>query len=315
MDLHQKACKENDNNKKTTANLTIGISDLHLGHENFLCKTYWHTIDKLVNEISMLNSRYEWKNIFLITNGDVISGKFVYRNQHIQSHLQKDHDMIMYGSYILHLTVEKLERVLEKSIKIYIVIGNHEGKANQAHNFSVSIAHRLKAYGHNTLYASRYLIKNIADGFNVPDFNICAYHSFGNADYSSQSPSAIREFTRWHSQLAMYKRVIIQRFLVSHTHLLEYGRDVLGIIFDSLGGFMLWEKRMSFRKSGLIYYIFDENEEFSVRGVSGVHKQIKEMENKYLNIDNMKYVSDKMREAIQFEIELGLLQSDDYEPI
>ncbi len=146
------------------------------------------------------------------------------------------------------------------------------------------------------------------DGFDLPDYNVCAFHSWGNADYSSASPSVIREMTRAHSQFATYKNIIIQRFLCAHTHWLEIDRSVMGIRFDVTGGYQRWDKRISFRESGLLYYIYDENGIFEVKKVSGMKYQLNEQGGQDMHTKNMRFVADIMDDGIRYEIDIGLLK-------
>jgi len=108
--------------------------------------------------------------------------------------------------------------------------------------------------------------------------------------------------------MATYQRIIIDRFLVGHTHWLEIDRNVLGITVDVTGGFQLWEKTVSIRESGLVYYTIDEDGNFTVNKVSGLRKQIEEGKSQQLNTNNLRYVADLIDEGIQFEIDIGLLK-------
>lgn len=299
--------------KKIKSNLTMLISDLHLGHENCLYNTYWYTIDKMVKEIKMLNNRYDWNEIYLVVNGDLVSGTMIYRNQYLQNSLNKNEDVILFGSHILHLTINKLEEALGKKMKIFIITGTHEGAMKTLpHNFSIAIARRLGSYGHIVRYASNYLILNIANGLSKEEYNILGFHGWGSADYSSVTPSLVRELTRVHSQLSTEKGIIIQRFVVSHTHWLTIGHNVLGIKIDVTGGFQKWDRKISWRESGMLYYTYDEKEDFDVKGLSGLKKQLIEADSQRLHTNNMRYISDKLEEAIDHEIKIGLLKKKDF---
>jgi len=295
--------------KKKKINLTIGLSDLHFGHSNCLYETLQYCVDELVKKINLLKLEYELNKVFLILNGDVVSGTFVYRNQYLESQVQKNESIILGGAYLVYIIIKKIEEATKIPTKTFITIGNHEGWFKpHPENFSLGIARRLVSYGIDCRYVSSYLILNIGYGFENIEYNLCALHSWGGADYSAISPSVIRELTRAHSQMATYQRIIIDRFLVGHTHWLEIDRNVLGITVDVTGGFQLWEKTVSIRESGLVYYTIDEDGNFTVNKVSGLRKQIEEGKSQQLNTNNLRYVADLIDEGIQFEIDIGLLK-------
>lgn len=296
---------------KTKSNLVIAISDAHFGHESCLYETYWHTIEKLCDEIETLENRYEWNKVFLCVVGDVVSGTQIYRNQYLESHVQKNEDVISFGSYLLHRTIKMIEETVGNTIQIFIVVGTHEGLMRAIpHNFAIGIARRLSAYNYSVRYASKYFILNLASGFDLEKYQILFYHGYGGADYSSASPSLIRELTTVHSQLSTQRGLIIQRFCVGHSHWLEIGRAVLGIRYDCLGGFMRWDKKISNRESGVLYYTYTEDGEFDVKGVSGLKFQIEESAQQGLHSLNMRYVAEQLHDAYEFEIECGILHPE-----
>ena len=139
-------------------------------------------------------------------------------------------------------------------------------------------------------YTAEYLILNIARGFD-DIFNILAFHGWGSADYASASPSVVRELTRAHSQLSTHKGIIIKRFIVGHSHHLEIGRSVLGVIIDVLGGFMKWKKTISQRESGILYYVYEECGDLQVHPISSITKQLEETESRWLNNKNLQYMN------------------------
>lgn len=289
-------------------NITIGLSDLHFGNENCLYETLHNCIDELINKLEKLKNTHKINNVFLILNGDIVSGTFVYRNQYLESQVQKNETIILGGSYLVYTIVKKIEEIIEIPIKIFITIGTHEGWFKpHPENFSVGISRRLVSYGLDCRYVSSHLILNIAHGFEN-EYIVCAFHSWGSADYSAVSPSVIRELTRAHSQMATLRRIIIDRFLVSHTHWLEIDRNVLGITVDVTGGFQKWGKTVSTRETGLVYYIVDEDGNFEVNKISGMKFQIQEEKSQNLNNKNLRHVYQLIDEGIKHEIDIGLLK-------
>lgn len=285
------------------------MSDLHLGHENTLYETFWYVVDRLIGEIELQKIRYDINKIFLIIVGDMVSGTGVYRNQYLQNTIDKNEAIISLGAYFIHLVIEKLEQKFGIEIETYIVLGNHEGsKKPMASNFPLAIQKRLSAYYHFARYVSIHVILNIARDLCDKEFNLCAYHGYGGADYNATSPSLVRELTRFHSQCATEKGIIINRFVHGHVHWLQIGHSVLGIVIDSLGGFQGWEQKMSWRESGLILYVINEDYELDVRGISGLKMQLEEKDNQRLHWDNMRYVASLIEDSISYELDIGILQ-------
>lgn len=308
-------------NNKKKINICIALSDIHFGHENCIYETFHFCVNKLIEKIEKLKNKYKINEIFLILNGDIVSGTFVYRNQYLESQVQKNESIVLAGAYLIHKIIKKIEEISKIPVKIFVTIGTHEGWYKpHPENFALGISRRLCSYGHNCRYTSNYLILNIAHGLGTGNrdmycshlieqgYNVCAFHSWGGADYSSASPSVIRELTRAHSQLATYRNIIIQRFLLSHTHWLEIDRSVLGIRFDVSGGFQKWDKTVSNRESGLLYYVIDEEGNFKVRKISGLEKQLEEEKGQNLHGKNMRYVTDLINDGIKYEISIGLLK-------
>lgn len=304
--LFLKKLKKSKKMKKI--NICIGLSDLHFGNENCLYETLHYCIDELLTKLEKLKNEHEINNVFLILNGDIVSGTFVYRNQYLESQVQKNETIILGGAYLVYTIVEKIEELLGISIKVFITIGTHEGWFKpHPENFSVGVSRRLVSYGVDCRYAATHLLLNIAHGFEN-EYIVCAFHGWGSADYSSASPSVIRELTRAHSQVAKYRRIIIDRFLLSHTHWLELDRTVLGVTFDVTGGFQKWGKTVSTRETGLLYYIVDEDGNFEVNKVSGMKHQLIEEKAQSLNTNNLRYVYELIEEGIKHEIDIGLLK-------
>ena len=93
---------------KKKINIGIGISDIHFGHENCLYETYEKCIDDLIANIEELKEKNEIKNIIIILNGDIVSVTFVYRNQYLESQVQKNETILLGGAYLIHKTLKRL---------------------------------------------------------------------------------------------------------------------------------------------------------------------------------------------------------------
>jgi hypothetical protein len=270
-------------------------------------------VNKLIENLEFEKEKYNIENVFIVLNGDIVSGRMIYRNQYIESHLQKNESIIMFGSYLIHKTIDKITKKLDKPPQVFIIAGNHEiGRRPQPQNFSVAISRRLNTYGHYTKYKGMRNILNIAKDLGVPEYNLCSFHGWGGSDYTSASYSMIRDMTAFQTQKAMYENIIIHRFLVSHTHWLEVGRSALGVEFDVLGGFQLWKQKNAIRPSGLIYYVYTEDG-IKANCIKGIRKQIEEIKSKRLNTNNMIFVAQTMQDAFDFECDKGLIRKDESE--
>jgi hypothetical protein len=302
--------------KKKIANLTICISDAHWGHESCLYETFWDSIDRICNDLKFLKRRYDWNTVKICCVGDMVSGTHVYRNQYLESHLNKNEDILTFAGYMLYKVIKRIEDATGMNVLCYVVTGTHEGLMRAfPHNFGLGLSRRLSAYGKRTRYASKYFVLDLAKGFSKPEYNVLFFHGFGGADYSSASPSLIRELTTTHSQFAVQFNKIIQRFCIGHSHWLEINRAVLGIRFDCLGGYMRWDKKISNRESGMLYYIYTEDGLFDVKGISSQAKQLEESSKQGLHALNMRYVADILLEAYQHELDLGILTEKKYNGI
>lgn len=296
--------------RKKKANLIIAISDTHFGHESCFYDTFWYCMDKLCEEIEMLKNRYDFNKVILATVGDIVSGTQVYRNQYLESHLHKNEDIITFAAYMYHMVADIIADATGFDVEIHVVTGTHEGLMRAfPHNFGLGVSRRLASYGYNCRYHSKSYTLNFAKGFKLPPFHVLFYHGYGHADYSSASPSLVREMTTVQSQFSTQRNKIIRRFVIGHSHWLEIGRSVLGIRFDCLGGFMRWDKKVSNRDSGFAYYTFTEEGEFDVKGILGLKQQIIEEQNQGLHGKNMLYVAQTLNNAYEYELDLGILKN------
>lgn len=77
--------------KKANITLTICVSDIHLGDCNHLHGTYWSTVETLTKVLNVLADQFNIRNVFLILNGDMVSGREVYRYQVYNNLLGRGH--------------------------------------------------------------------------------------------------------------------------------------------------------------------------------------------------------------------------------
>jgi len=80
---------EHGNNEDIT--LTLAVSDLHLGHESHLPETYWSCIYNLGRVLKFLKNKYNILKFDIACNGDLVSGREVYKYQVFQNLIQRGH--------------------------------------------------------------------------------------------------------------------------------------------------------------------------------------------------------------------------------
>lgn len=175
-------------------------------------------------------------------------------------------------------------------------------------NYALAISRRLRAYGNETRYSSKYHILNIAKDVADKPYHMLLFHGFGGSRLSSASPALVDDMTTVHSQLASRRNIIIDRFVVAHSHWLECNRTVKGVTFDVLGGFQRWGRSMAQRESGLIYYLYDEDG-VHVHPISGLKEQINEEVDQGLHARNMEFVAKMLQAGYDLELEKGILRS------
>lgn len=77
--------------KNNDCALTLVLSDLHIGDANHLPDTYWSTIKNVLEIIKSIKKNYKVRSINLVLNGDMVSGREVYKLQELRNILQRGH--------------------------------------------------------------------------------------------------------------------------------------------------------------------------------------------------------------------------------
>jgi len=154
--------------------LTVVISDIHVGDANHLPDTYWSTIENLKEVLKFIKGKYKIKNIYFVLNGDIVSGRNVYKYQELNNLLQRGHWQVFMAEYVVKKTIKEIEKTIGKEIdRIYLVRGTHENLAN---NF---ILYLKRMFGDKTWYLSHGGVVNIAG--SLGEYNVFFTHGYGNS--------------------------------------------------------------------------------------------------------------------------------------
>jgi hypothetical protein len=76
---------------KKDATLTVVLSDLHIGHTDFLPESFYSSVKTLDNILTKLVDVYNITNVSIVLNGDIVSGRDVYRFQELDNLVTRGH--------------------------------------------------------------------------------------------------------------------------------------------------------------------------------------------------------------------------------
>lgn len=274
--------------------VTFAISDLHIGDANHLPDCYWSVITNLKETLKFIKKNYDIKAFYLILNGDLVSGREVYRFQEFRNLLSRGHWQVFLCEYILKKTMTEIEETLGQSIKkTFLVRGTHESLDN---NFILYIKRLL---AESAQYLSHEGIVDIAEPLG--HYNILVTHGSGYSEVNPVPPKLLRDIL---NALNRYKSlgVPVDRILIGHTHWLTVSLTYAGIPWDVLGGFQKWEYTVSQRPVGSILYFYSKD------GVSAIpirpHPRVEYEELNYpgLEYKNLVYYGDYLLKHLK-EIE------------
>lgn len=270
------------NGKISDARLTLVMSDFHLGDADHLPLTYWSTVANLTNIIKVLKKKFRIPYINVVLNGDIVSGREVFRFQELRNLLDRGHWQTAIAEEIIRETVEKIEKEL-KVKDIFLLKGTHESLAE---NYMMYLKREISGK-----YAGRYLVLNIAE--DLGKYNVLFTHGYGSSSYFPISYSLVRDLWKILGQYRL-KQVPIERVCIGHYHFLMTSLPFESFILDCTGGFQRWEYTISQRPSGVILYLFSEDEACSIPVPANPEIVKEELEDPALEYKNMRYYSEKL---------------------
>lgn len=242
--------------------VTIVMSDLHLGDANFMLETFKSTISNLLTKLREIDAKIGGiEDITVIINGDVVSGRNIFRSQVYQNVENIGNAQVYYAADYLKELVEALEEFAP--VHLYIVKGNHD--TNRVDDFAALVVDRLKAEGIDAIYSGDELILNLGN-MNKEHWALFE-HGYGGSDYYPVSYELLRHTEKKINILDRIQRrrglKEIERVVFGHSHwLLTNFRQTAGYAIDVSGGFQR-NNRVELGKTqrpvGLILYVFDES--------------------------------------------------------
>jgi len=238
-----------DEKKDKDCTLTLVISDTHLGDCNVLLNTYWSSIDSLLEVLGIIKKKFKVKRFNVVLNGDIVSGRGVYRYQVFRNLLQRGHWQTFLAEQVLKTTFKKIRSIAPIN-QIYLVRGTHEALEE---NYILYLKRNLP----DSKYLSHAGIVDV--GEPVGHYNILFTHGKGKSYYYPISYEMIREMWKTTNQY-LQNKVIIERVCVGHSHWLCTNLELEGGIADITGGYQKWEYSIAQRPCGMILYLFYDND-------------------------------------------------------
>jgi hypothetical protein len=239
-------------NANRDATLTVVISDLHIGDSNHLPETYWSTMENAKVVINAIKNLYKVKEINLVLNGDIVSGRDVYRNQFLRNIIQRGHWQVFLAEIVLKDTIAKLDINVTNT---YLVKGTHEGVG-----FNELLFLKRSMPG-KTKYLSNGNIVNIAGCLG--EYYVLFTHGYGYNVANPVSTGLINDVMKALNNFKT-KGLYVDRICSSHSHWLSSGLVIDEIYWDVTGGFQKWEYTISQRPAGIIIYIYNNGECVSI---------------------------------------------------
>lgn len=262
------------------ATLTLVISDMHLGDGSHLPESYWSTIDNAKELINTLKKLYDIKEVNLVLNGDIVTGRDVYRNQYLRNIIQRGHWQVFLAEIILKETLERLDIKLDLAA---LVKGTHDG-----YDFNETLMLKRCIDAKVTKYLSNGGVINIAG--KLGEYNVLFTHGFG---YNAANPVPTRLLSDVANIISSYKSkgIQIDRACSGHTHWLSSGLLVGNLYWDCCGGFQKWELSLSQRPCGALIYLYNNGECVSIPVRPNEDVEEQEKFGTGLEYNNMKYYS------------------------
>jgi len=275
-----------ESGKKADMTVTIVISDLHLGHESHLPETYWSCIYNLERVLKYLATNYNIKRTRVVLNGDIVSGRNIYRRQELENLVQRGHWQVFLAERVIKRTIEQIEKIVPVH-RIYMLKGHHEDTES---NYMLYLK---KSIGEKARYCSRHSIIDI--GSPIGHYNVLFTHGYGRSDYYPIAPSFIRDILKTISDYRS-RGVVIERVVAAHSHWLNPEIIFESTKFSVTGGFQKWQYSIQQRPSGILVLLYTADE-CSVVPIHPIEKiEMYERNEPNLEYKNMAYYAQILRE-------------------
>ena len=277
-----------EKNRKLDATVTLVLSDLHLGHENFLPDTFWSTISNLCRVLKAISWFFNVKRANLVLNGDIVSGIGVYRGQEFQNIVSRGHWQVFVAETVIKQTLEKIEKHVKVS-RIYLIKGTHESMES---NYMLYLR---KIFDPLAVYSSKFLILNIAEP--IGKYNVLFTHGQGRSSYYPVSYQQVRNIWKAVRQI----NVPVEKVCVGHSHWLTPELDLEGVSVCCTGGFQKWEYTVPQRPCGMLLILYCDGEATVVPVRPDPQIEAREKNEHALEYKNMRYYAELLSEHMKNE--------------
>lgn len=194
--------------------------------------------------------------IVFIENGDMATGKGIFRNQSDQLLFQQPENQALWAAWELAHIHRQAATIAPAEHRL--IWGNHDDAG------LVDLARRLGEYLTLMGVPSQYYPQEYVGNFGMlkrPGAWFHAAHGFGHSDYYAQTYSAIRDMWRLQSEIMQTKDIRVSRFMRAHTHFMQAGLWIaLNTWCDTAGGWQAqrrWNISKAVRNTGVIVYLDD----------------------------------------------------------
>lgn len=280
------SCITSDEVKDAT--LTLVMSDLHAGDSDFLPRTLASTVENLKFLLDILAKKFNIKNFIIVLNGDMVSGREVYRYQHLRNIIQRGHWQVELAAQITKDIIHDIDTIIPVS-KTFVIRGNHE---NRAENYSIYLTKFLD----NVWYAGHHKVLNIA--YPIGDYNVLFTHGMGSNAYYPVSYGMVRDCWKAFNQYRL-RKIHIEEIAVGHTHWLQPRLELEGLTFNVTGGFQRWEKTISQRPAGMLLFLHVDGSTSVIPVKPDPVVENEEKAQTDLEFTNMAYYSKVLNKAIE----------------
>jgi len=267
--------------------LTLVISDLHLGHETHLPETYWSCINNLKRVLRFLRKNYDIARFNLVCNGDIVSGKDVYKYQIFENLVQRGHWQVFLAERVLKKTLESIKEEGIDVSSIYLIKGTHE---SQESNFMLYLK---KCLGSKAKYSSKHLLLDIAEP--IGHYNVMFTHGYGGSSYYPVSYQLIRDLWKTISEYSR-EGLIVERIVTAHCHWLTPELELEGIKISETGGFQKWHGSIHQRPTGILLLLCSRHEGSVIPIRPGYEVVKAELSDPALEYKNMRYYAEILRQ-------------------
>ena len=220
-----------DATHRTGGKATLVRSDLHFGDRSHMLRSYESLCDKAL----IVLEQYQPEEITILSNGDEVAGRGIYREQNVDSVLQLAEQQVSVAAMKMReFDTRVKEQFPSAKVKWLATRGNHDRALGEP--LTSYLVLTARALGVDCTYCGDSVILNLA---SQGTYHLWAEHGYG---YSDLSPSSKKWFEDMKTKLLRFGRRYygeerIRRVTHGHTHWHSLGHErILDVVFDTTGG-------------------------------------------------------------------------------